>query len=283
MNTRRYHGLLVAATKPPVGRMVLLSKLEETIVTRRRAATSFPPTAIPGAIHPRGLPLPSGVPSGSVPRLRRTKSAGTGSRSACSWLHGENTTVVRYTLLAGPRCTLELRPLIAFRDYHSLTHHNDALNPDSDRSARGRDACSHTAACRGSTSPTTPGHSSDGGDWYLQLRISNGEGAWTRLSGGSVQSFRAATFDLRRERHRGRDRVDRAARSMRSPIALREARNRAAPACAGAAADPTIRSSRALTRGGSVPRATRRPKDRHRGLSLVQRLGPGHDDRAARA
>ena len=30
LNTRRYHGLLVAATKPPVGRLVLLSKLEET-------------------------------------------------------------------------------------------------------------------------------------------------------------------------------------------------------------------------------------------------------------
>src|SRR5215467_6112488 len=32
LNTRRYHGLLVAATKPPVGRMVLLSKIEETLV-----------------------------------------------------------------------------------------------------------------------------------------------------------------------------------------------------------------------------------------------------------
>ena len=30
LNTRRYHGLLVAATKPPVGRVVMLSKLEET-------------------------------------------------------------------------------------------------------------------------------------------------------------------------------------------------------------------------------------------------------------
>ena len=27
LNTRRYHGLLVAATKPPVGRLVLLSKV----------------------------------------------------------------------------------------------------------------------------------------------------------------------------------------------------------------------------------------------------------------
>lgn len=32
INTRRYHELLIASTKPPVGRMVLLSKLEETVV-----------------------------------------------------------------------------------------------------------------------------------------------------------------------------------------------------------------------------------------------------------
>ncbi|MGD9289652.1 MAG: glycogen debranching enzyme N-terminal domain-containing protein, partial [Desulfobacterales bacterium] len=30
-HTRRYHGLLVAATRPPVERMVMLSKLDETI------------------------------------------------------------------------------------------------------------------------------------------------------------------------------------------------------------------------------------------------------------
>ena len=32
LNTRRYHGLLVAATKPPVGRMALLAKLEEALI-----------------------------------------------------------------------------------------------------------------------------------------------------------------------------------------------------------------------------------------------------------
>ena len=32
MNTRRYHGLLVAATRPPAGRSVLLSRFEETVV-----------------------------------------------------------------------------------------------------------------------------------------------------------------------------------------------------------------------------------------------------------
>src|SRR3954468_23576545 len=32
-NERRYHGLLVAATEPPRERMVMLSKLDETIIT----------------------------------------------------------------------------------------------------------------------------------------------------------------------------------------------------------------------------------------------------------
>jgi len=35
-NTRRYHGLLVAATKPPTERMVLLSKLDETVVVNNK-------------------------------------------------------------------------------------------------------------------------------------------------------------------------------------------------------------------------------------------------------
>ena len=32
MNSRRYHGLLVAATTPPIGRLVMLSKLEEALI-----------------------------------------------------------------------------------------------------------------------------------------------------------------------------------------------------------------------------------------------------------
>src|SRR5437867_2735329 len=52
-NTRRYHGLLVAAAKPPTGRMVLLSKLEETVVINGErfelAANQYP-----GTVHPQG-------------------------------------------------------------------------------------------------------------------------------------------------------------------------------------------------------------------------------------
>src|SRR5438309_10385226 len=53
LNTRRYHGLLVAATKPPVGRMVLLSKYEETLVLEGRRF-ELSSNRYPGVIHPRG-------------------------------------------------------------------------------------------------------------------------------------------------------------------------------------------------------------------------------------
>src|SRR5437868_8997582 len=53
-NTRRYHGLLVAATKPPVGRVVMLSKLEETLVAGGERY-DLSANRYPGVIHPEGF------------------------------------------------------------------------------------------------------------------------------------------------------------------------------------------------------------------------------------
>src|SRR5881296_1197447 len=59
LNTRRYHGLLTAATKPPVGRVVLLSKFEETlIIDGRRYEIST--NQYPGAVHPQGFNYQTG-------------------------------------------------------------------------------------------------------------------------------------------------------------------------------------------------------------------------------
>jgi predicted glycogen debranching enzyme len=132
LNSRRYHGLLTAATKPPGGRIVMLSKIEETLlVGGRRHDLSV--NQYPGAVHPRGHlaqvefklePFPTFVYQ--VDGLEIEKRV--------FQVYGENTTVVEYELRAvdvdpPPPVQLELRPLIAFRDYHSTTHRNDALNP----------------------------------------------------------------------------------------------------------------------------------------------------------
>lgn len=53
-------------------------------------------------------------------------------------IQGENSTVVHYELKRNqselPKdLRLEVRPLIAFRDYHSTTHQNRAINPAVDQ------------------------------------------------------------------------------------------------------------------------------------------------------
>ena len=132
LNTRRYHGLLTAATKPPVGRLVLLSKFEEAIIIDGRRY-EFSTNQYPGVVHPQGFNYQVGFRLNPFPtftyeikEVQITKSV--------FMVQGENTTVVQYELSKTTNdvseIKLEIRPLIAFRDYHSTTHENDALNPN---------------------------------------------------------------------------------------------------------------------------------------------------------
>jgi glycogen debranching enzyme len=126
-NTRRYHGLLTAALPAPQTRCVLLSKLEETLLIggqRFELSTNF----YPGVTHPQGYRSliefrldPSPVFTFDV--------SGVALEKRIHMVQDENTVVVEYRLAGGPPCQLELRPLIAFRGYHDLTHSNSALNP----------------------------------------------------------------------------------------------------------------------------------------------------------
>jgi predicted glycogen debranching enzyme len=129
-NTRRYHGLLTAATKPPVGRMVLLSKLEETLILGGRRV-DLSTNQYSGAIYPHGFELLTSFRLDPFP-IYTFEVDGVQLEKSVFMPQGSNTVVVEYRVLAAPRKTdlrLEIRPLIAFRDYHSLTHENGALDP----------------------------------------------------------------------------------------------------------------------------------------------------------
>ena len=125
-NTRRYHGLLVAATKPPVGRLVVLSKLEETLVING-GRFELSTNSYPGAIHPQGFHFLKQFRLDPFP-VFTFEVDGTIIEKTVFMVAGENTTVIEYRLLDGAEAELELRPLVAFRDYHSLTHENGAIN-----------------------------------------------------------------------------------------------------------------------------------------------------------
>ena len=129
LNTRRYHGLLTAAMKPPVARLVLLSKFEETlIINGRRFELSA--NQYPGVVHPQGFKYQTGVRLDPFPTFTY-EIEGVGIEKSVFMVHGENTTVVQYELgnTDHTDIKLEIRPLIAFRDYHSTTHENGTLNP----------------------------------------------------------------------------------------------------------------------------------------------------------
>src|SRR5271155_3847760 len=131
LNTRRYHALLTAAVHPPVGRFVLLSKLEETLVIGgQRFELSV--NQFEGAIHPRGDEYLESFRLDPFP-IARYRCGDLQLEKTLFLVHGENTVVIQYELLGdlrGRTCALEVRPLIAFRDYHSTTHANDALRRD---------------------------------------------------------------------------------------------------------------------------------------------------------
>ncbi|HTS50510.1 MAG TPA: amylo-alpha-1,6-glucosidase [Bryobacteraceae bacterium] len=131
LNTRRYHGLLVAATRPPVGRAVLLSKLEEAfLLGGQRFELSANQYA--GAIHPQGYlfldsfrldPFP--VFTYRIQDLEIEKTV--------FLVHGENTVVVQYQLfgdLGARSAVLETRVLAAFRDFHGATHANSSIRTE---------------------------------------------------------------------------------------------------------------------------------------------------------
>lgn len=125
--TRRYHGLLVAATQPPVGRMVMLSKLDESLYTaqgkfdlgcNQYANTIFPQGYMHLSRFERGIFPEFTYEAGGV-RLKKTMVS----------VSGENTTLVIYEVLKAEEAfTMELLPLVAARDYHTLTHANADIN-----------------------------------------------------------------------------------------------------------------------------------------------------------
>src|SRR5688500_9264019 len=120
-NTRKYHGLLVAAMAPPVRRMVLLSRVEEAV---HCDGWPFPLACneYPGTVHPEGHRFLRAFAHEPGPRWAYQGENWTLEKQLVL-LRGRNTVVLTYSLLGGNRAVeLELRPLFALRPIHDLTY-----------------------------------------------------------------------------------------------------------------------------------------------------------------
>ncbi len=135
-NTRRYHGLLFAATNPPVGRLLMLSKLEETLVVDGQRY-DLSANCYPGTIQPEGFLFLKHFRLDPFP-LFTFEIGDIRLEKAIFLIHGQDTVVVDYSIsrhassgdgeLASSQLFLEVNPLIAFRDYHSTAHRNSDID-----------------------------------------------------------------------------------------------------------------------------------------------------------
>ncbi len=125
-STRRYHGLLIAALQPPVGRTLLVSTLDETV---HYGEARFPLATnrwMSGFVSPTGyLQIESFWLEGMKPVWRY--ALGDALLEKRVWMkQGENTTYVQYTLVrAGSAVTIDAKILVGCRDFHATTHARD--------------------------------------------------------------------------------------------------------------------------------------------------------------
>ncbi|WP_432812211.1 amylo-alpha-1,6-glucosidase [Pantanalinema sp. GBBB05] len=120
--TRCYHGLLVAALNPPLGRTLLVSKLDDTVIYGDRFYSLCTNRWAGNVISPHGYrQIERFTLEGSIPVWRY--ACGDALLEKRIWMQpGANTTYVHYHLLrASQPLTLNLEALVNYRDYHSRT------------------------------------------------------------------------------------------------------------------------------------------------------------------
>ncbi|MCY7347103.1 MAG: amylo-alpha-1,6-glucosidase [Pyrinomonadaceae bacterium] len=118
-NTRRYHALLTAATRPPLGRVTMLSKFEETI-TFNDKSYALSANRFPDAIAPNGYQYVKNFRLDPFP-IWTFEIEGIEIEKKIFMVDGSNTTVVQFKVQGSRfQVQLELKPLLSFCDYHHL-------------------------------------------------------------------------------------------------------------------------------------------------------------------
>ncbi|HEX2913866.1 MAG TPA: amylo-alpha-1,6-glucosidase [Chloroflexia bacterium] len=122
--TRRYHGLLLAALQPPLGRTLLLSKLDEIVRLNNRDYPLDVNEWRDASMALSGLDyLESFEQFGNLPTFTY-RIAETAIQKTIWMEYGQNTTYVRYKYAASQSSTpvkLLVKPLANCRDYHAET------------------------------------------------------------------------------------------------------------------------------------------------------------------
>ena len=120
LNTRRYHGLLIAACNPPGLRKLILSKVDESIIINDKKYNLYTNTS--GGVTTEGYKYMQKFEKTIIPIYTYKVKNVIIEKSICM-LYGKNTVVIVYRVINQKAKTkLLLTPIVNFRDFHAETH-----------------------------------------------------------------------------------------------------------------------------------------------------------------
>ena len=168
LRTRRYHAVLLAATTPPTGRMVLVNGFDAWIETAAGTSALTSQRYEPDVISPDGARRITGFTYEPWPRWVFTLDDGTVIEHVVIARHGAPLVALAWRLLSGPGGSLRVRPFLSGRDYHSLHHENGAFRFEPEPTAGGLVWRPYNGVPDIHTS--TNGHYRHQPDWYRNFR-----------------------------------------------------------------------------------------------------------------
>lgn len=125
-NTRRYHGLLIAALEPPTNRNVIIAKIEERILTNG-VYFDLSTNEYPGVRFPNGNQYLESFEASPFP-LWSYKTADWELEKSIFMVQNSNTSLVNYCNKGSKSIIIELHSLYSFTDFHSTFHENSDNN-----------------------------------------------------------------------------------------------------------------------------------------------------------
>lgn len=126
MNSRKYHGLLVAALNPPTERKILVAKVEETVFVGDKSY-SLSTNQYPNTFFPEGYRQQVSFERKPFPTFH-FKIENTSIEKTVFMVQNTNTTIVEYKNTSAGKLKIRLNPLYSDRDYHSLFFENPEYN-----------------------------------------------------------------------------------------------------------------------------------------------------------
>ena len=126
--TRRYHALLLAASTPPTGRMVLVNGVEAWIDTAAGSFALSTQRYEPGVVYPDGATRITTFTTEPWPTWTLTLPDGTAVEHAIVVARGHAAVRLSWRLVQpAANVRLRVRPFLSGRDYHALHHENGAF------------------------------------------------------------------------------------------------------------------------------------------------------------